>query len=63
MGQNTGASGKGKKEAETEKETVVEEEEEEVEEGGEEAEQDGMSVHSPCKPASSALRKVLFFLN
>ena len=57
MGQNTGASGKGKKEAETEKETVVEEEEEEVEEGGEEAEQDGMSVHSPCKPASSALRK------
>ncbi|KAK4715188.1 hypothetical protein R3W88_013526 [Solanum pinnatisectum] len=56
MGQNTGASGKGKKEAEMEKETVVEEEEE-VEEGGEEAEQDGMSVHSPCKPASSALRK------
>ncbi|KAL3336540.1 hypothetical protein AABB24_029271 [Solanum stoloniferum] len=55
MGQNTGASGKGKKEAEMEKETVVEEEE--VEEGGEEAEQDGMSVHSPCKPASSALRK------
>ncbi|KAG5603546.1 hypothetical protein H5410_025038 [Solanum commersonii] len=55
MGHNTGASGKGKKEAEMEKETVVEEEE--VEESGEEAEQDGMSVHSPCKPASSALRK------
>ncbi|XP_055809945.1 uncharacterized protein LOC129880098 [Solanum dulcamara] len=57
MGQNTGASGKGKKEEEMKKETV---EEEEVEEGGEDAEhdeQDGMSVHSPCKPASSALRK------
>ncbi|KAJ8570012.1 hypothetical protein K7X08_006589 [Anisodus acutangulus] len=31
--------------------------EEEVEEGGEHDEQDGMSVHSPCKPPSSALRK------
>lgn len=53
MGQNTGASGKGKKEEDMKKETVVEE-------GGEEAEhdeQDGMSVHSPCKPSSSALRK------
>ncbi|KAM3359147.1 hypothetical protein P3S68_022080 [Capsicum galapagoense] len=52
-------NGKGKKEEEMKKERVVEEEEE-VEEGGEEGEhdeQDGMSVHSPCKPASSALRK------
>ncbi|XP_075104400.1 uncharacterized protein LOC107770978 [Nicotiana tabacum] len=59
MGQNTGASGKGKKEEEMKKETVEEEEEEEeeVEEGGEHDEQDGMSVHSPCKPPSSALRK------
>ncbi|XP_059317222.1 uncharacterized protein LOC132067856 isoform X2 [Lycium ferocissimum] len=54
MGQNTGASGKSKKvEEEMKKETL--EGEEEVEEHDE---QDGMSVHSPCKPQSSALRKV-----
>ncbi|CAN4122081.1 unnamed protein product [Withania somnifera] len=47
MGQNNGLTGgKGRKE-EVKKE-------EEVEEGDE---QDGMSVHSPCKPVSSALHK------
>ncbi|XP_060215143.1 uncharacterized protein LOC132641978 isoform X1 [Lycium barbarum] len=54
MGQNTGASGKSKKVEEEMKKEILEEEEEEVEEHDE---QDGMSVHSPCKPQSSALRK------
>lgn len=51
MGQIT--NGKAKKEV---KEEIEDDDE------GEEQEQDGLSVHSPCKINSSALRKVPIYL-
>lgn len=56
-----GVTGKGKKEEPKKEEKQVEEEAEE-EDDPEEPEQDGLSVHSPCKPpTSSTLQKVCFY--
>lgn len=57
-----GVSGKNKKE-EPKKEEKEEEEEDEEEEDPEEPEQDGLSVHSPCKPPPSSLRKVFMWFS